>query len=98
MLGNNYIDSLNDIKIDADKKIALINNQKFSLLNNLNYSNTDTDNIFSKDKILCEQYFRPMYWVNCISGTNYRRFFSVNSLIAVHCERRMYFKDMHKDY
>ncbi|MEM0132843.1 malto-oligosyltrehalose synthase [Acidiplasma sp.] len=96
VLGNNYIDSLNDIKIDADKKIALINNQKFSLLNNLNYSNTDTDNIFSKDKILCEQYFRPMYWVNCISGTNYRRFFSVNSLIAVHSERRIYFKDMHK--
>ncbi len=38
-------------------------------------------------RFMIRQYFRPVYFRSAISGTNYRRFFSVNSLIAVRPER-----------
>lgn len=39
------------------------------------------------EDIIGSQFFRPLYFKSAISGTNYRRFFSVNSLIALHTEK-----------
>lgn len=50
--------------------------------------NSDPEKIHS---ILLEQNYRIMYWKSGIEGTNYRRFFSVNSLIAIRTENTKYF-------
>jgi len=41
--------------------------------------------------ILIRQNYRIKYWKSGIEGTNYRRFFSVNSLIAIRTENTKYF-------
>lgn len=41
--------------------------------------------------ILLRQNYSLIYWKSGLEGTNYRRFFSVNSLIGVHSENTKYF-------
>ncbi|WP_393971585.1 malto-oligosyltrehalose synthase [Oxyplasma meridianum] len=49
--------------------------------------NSDPEMIHS---FLSKQIFRVRYWKSGIEGTNYRRFFSVNSLIAIRTENTKY--------
>ncbi len=78
-LGKTYDKSLKDFKIINNQ--IKIENSLYNISNN-SY-NFEINNIKEMNNFINIQNFDPKYWRICISGTNYRRFFSVNTLIAV---------------
>lgn len=80
-LGKTYEESLNDFSIIDDK--IKIENSLYNISNNSYNFKENINDRYKMHDFLIMQNFNPKYWKTSISGTNYRRFFSVNSLIAV---------------
>ncbi|MCL5989701.1 MAG: malto-oligosyltrehalose synthase [Candidatus Thermoplasmatota archaeon] len=84
ILGTTYERALKDKIISKNGQMIEIEGEKFSLLTN---SGTTFGQNLRLEDLLKFQYFRPLYYRAALSGTNYRRFFSVNSLIAIRPEK-----------
>ncbi len=96
VLDDEYYPSLaKSFHLDLKKHLLYINGEPYNLLNGSPDSrNNMDDSVYSLNKIINSQIFYPGYWKMYISGTNYRRFFAVGSLIGIHSERKEFFKLM----
>lgn len=59
-------------------------------------SETLANHIDAIDAVLQRQHYRLAYWRRAQEELNYRRFFTVDSLIGMHVERPAVFADMHR--
>ena len=82
-LWNIYCDST-FIKQFIDKNVRLFNGER-----------GDADSFMLLDKILSRQFFRLCYWKVACDEINYRRFFSINELIALCQEKEEVFDHTH---
>ncbi len=74
----------------------VIRNQCNLVLRECNGENSDTDRWAMLDAILSDQHFRLTFWKTATEELNYRRFFTVNDLIAVRVEDNEVFNLTHK--
>lgn len=74
----------------------VIRNQCDLVIRECNGGNNDTDRWVMLETILSDQHFRLTFWKTATEELNYRRFFTVNDLIAVRVEDSEVFRLTHK--
>ena len=84
ILGTTFETALKDKVILKNGQTIEIGGETFAL--RTNFGAPSSRNVKLEDLIKF-QYFRPVYYRSALAGTNYRRFFSVNSLIAIRPEK-----------
>ena len=73
-----------------------IRNRIDETLAELNGIKGDRSRFNSMDRLLSEQFFCLSYWKDAAQEINYRRFFSINGLIALRQEKTQVFQHVHR--
>jgi (1->4)-alpha-D-glucan 1-alpha-D-glucosylmutase len=87
------------VELGADDQVVRYHDKVFPLapgsLDGMD-SDRNVDDVDATDAVLQRQHYRLAYWRSAQEELNYRRFFTVDSLIAMRVERPAVFADSHR--